>query len=195
LNALKLPTNVLTGLFATCVILLGLDKHDILLLSTFGDLAKPITILLLVLTGTLSLTSIITFFIKVCSASKKQTLMQLRHEIRKAEQKSKTEEIHKIVIARIDHLSSKELRYLANCLIEGSQTFNTYVHSPAATTLASKGLIYTPGGSHHQDHYPFIINDFVWKNLLENKDKIIQRNNDHLESEEKLKSNRRRKLY
>jgi hypothetical protein len=165
------------------------------LLSTFGDLAKPTTILLCVVAGALSFTSIVTYFIDLLSASKKQTLLQQRRTLRRSEAEQELKERRERVIARIEHLSSNELRYLAGCLGENSQTFNTYVYSPAATTLVSKGLIYTPGGTHNQDHYPFIVHDFVWSHLLENREKIIGRDQANKEAEEETKRNAKGRRY
>jgi hypothetical protein len=82
---------------------------------------------------------------------------------------------------------------LAGCLSKSSQTFNTYVRSPAVTTLVSKGLAYTPGGTHHEDHYPYIVNDFVWSHLLENSKEIIERDRANREAEEEEKRNARRR--
>jgi hypothetical protein len=115
--------------------------------------------------------------------------------MRRAEQEKEVEERKERVITRIEHLSNQELRYLAGCLSENSQTFNTYVHSPAATTLVSKGLVYTPGGTHHQDHYPFIINDFVWAYLLGQRDEIIERDRENREAEAEAKRNAKRRHY
>jgi len=102
----------------------------------------------------------------------KRVKSKARRKLKEKEQKEKRAEFEKIVLARIDHLDPRELRYLADCLRNNSQSFYTYVHSPYASTLGSKGLIAIPGGTHHQDHYPFIVNDFVWKALLERKDEI-----------------------
>ena len=123
-------------------------------------------------------------------AGRKHTLLQQRREIRKVEQEEEINTNKQRVIERIPHLSKGELRYLANCVRDNSQSFTTYVHSPSATTLCSKGLIYTPGGTHHQDYYPFVVNDFVWKHLLENSDEIIARDeeNKRIEEEEKKRN-------
>jgi len=194
INAFKLPTKVLTGLFIASVILLIFDKAKILELSIFGAIAKPATILLCVVSGALSLTSIISFFIEQFGASRKRTLLQQRRDLRKAEEEAEINAQKQRVLERIPHLSKDELRYLADCLRENSQSFTTYVHSPPASTLMTKGLIYTPGGTHHQDYYPFVVNDFVWEHLLENREQIIAKDeeNNRVEEEKKRNSGRRR---
>ena len=172
-----------------------LDKAEVIELSIFWSLAKPAIIILCVVSGALSFTAIINYFIDIIGAGKKRTLLQQRRELRKTEQEDERNERRQQVLNRIPHLSKDELRYLADCLRENSQTFTTYVHSPAASTLGSKGLIYTPGGTHHQDYYPFVVNDFVWNHLLENRDNIIAQDEENQRAEEEKKRNDRRNRY
>jgi len=172
-----------------------LDKAEVLELSIFWFLAKPAIIILCVVSGALSFTSIVNYFIDIVGAEKKHTLLLQRRELRKTEQEDKGNERKQQVLNRIPYLSKDELRYLADCVRENSQTFTTYVHSPAASTLGSKGLIYSPGGTHHQDYYPFVVNDFVWNHLLENRDNIIAQDEENLRIEEEGKRNTRRSRY
>lgn len=175
--------------------MLALDKTEILNLSTFGSIAKPATILLCVVSGALSFTAIVAFIMDLVGAGRKRTLLQQRRDLRKAEQEEETNKSKQKVLERIPHLSKDELRYIAGCLRENSQSFTTYVHSPSASTLGSKGLIYTPGGTHHQDYYPFVVNDFVWKHLLKNRDEIIAKDKENQRVEEEKKRNARNHPY
>ncbi|MCG7895318.1 MAG: super-infection exclusion protein B [Candidatus Thiodiazotropha taylori] len=195
LNALKLPTKVISGLFLASIILLSLDGPEALDLSIFGGLAKPIVILICVVSGALTFTAAITFVIDLVGAKKRKILLRQRRSLRKAEQDEERANRKKQVLERLEHLSNEELSLLADCLKENSQTFTTWAHSPYAATLGSKGLIYTPGGTHHQDYYPFIVNDFVWKHLLENKDDIIAKDDENKRIEEQKKRNSRRRRY
>ncbi|MCC5451500.1 super-infection exclusion protein B [Rheinheimera sp. UJ51] len=195
MNALKLPTKVLSGLFVASVILLSLDKTEVLALSAFGSLAKPATILLCVVSGALTFTAIIAFLIDLFTAERKKTVLKQRRDMRKAEEDEQFERQKQKVLSRIEYLSKDELKYLADCLRENSQTFTTYVHSPSASTLGSKGLIYTPGGTHHQDYYPFVVNDFVWQYLLDHKAEIIARDEENTRKEEERKRNARNRRY
>lgn len=195
INALKLPTKVLSGVFLASIILLLLDNTEILALSTFGSLAKPITVLICVVSGALTFTAIIALLIEIAASERKKTLLQQRREMRKVEESEKIERQKQRVLRRIDHLSKDELNYLARCLRENTQTFTTYVHSPSAATLCSKGLIYTPGGTHHQDHYPFVVNDFVWQYLLDQKEDITARDEENKRKEEEEQRNARNRRY
>lgn len=49
-----------------------------------------------------------------------------------------------------------------------------------------KGLLYTPGGSHHREHYPFTIDDFAWEELLKRKDEFLEKqaNCEHQDEEQ-----------
>lgn len=174
---------------------MSLDKTEILVLSTFGSLAKPATVLLCVVSGALSFTSIVAFLINIVGAGRKRSLLQQRRDLRKAEEEEAISKNKQKVLDRIQHLSKDELKYLANCLRENSQSFTTYVHSPSASTLGSKGLIYTPGGTHHQDYYPFVVNDFVWQYLLENREDIIAKDDENKRLEEEKKRNARNRRY
>ena len=195
INALKLPTKVLTGLFIASVLLLVFDKFEILQLSVFGEIAKPIVILVCVLSGALSLTAITSFFIELAGERKKRSLLQQRREMRKAEQEEESIKKKQRVLDRISHLSNEELGCLAGALRENSQSFTTWAHSAAASTLITKGLTYSPGGVHHQDYYPFVINDFVWKHLLENKEEIIGKDDENRRIKEENKRNARHRGY
>lgn len=195
INALKLPAKVLAGLFIATIVLLIFDNIGLLELSTFGALAKPATILICVISGALSFTTFVSFFIELFNANRKRTLLQQRRELRKREQCEEIDAQKQRALSRIEHLSKDELRYLADCLRENSQSFTTYVHSPPASTLLSKGLIYTPGGTHHQDYYPFVVRDFVWQYLLGCKDQIIAKDDENKRIEKEKERNSRHHRY
>ncbi len=137
------------------------------------------------ISGSLSLTGGIAFFVDVHKSRNRQTLLAGRQQLRAQEAREQRAQAEASALERLDHLAPQELRYLADALQSGSQSFYTYVHSPAVTTLAGKGLVYTPGGTHHQDHYPFTISDFAWKALLARKGEILARDDQNRESEAK----------
>ncbi len=74
---------------------------------------------------------------------------------------------------RLDYLAEEEIGYVAEQLPKNAQSFMTYVHSPPVTNMMGKGLVYTPGGDHHQDYYPFSFHDFAWAAMLERRDEFI----------------------
>lgn len=171
--------------------LLGLDWAAILPLSTFGELTKPIVIVLIVISGSLSITGIGAYLRDQWARRKSHSIVTTRRQLRAQEKEGERAKAQGAALERIDYLSSKELRYLANCLRESSQSFYTYVHSPAVTTLMGKGLVYTPGGTHHQDHYPFTIYDFVWKALIERRGEILARDSANEKREDEGKRRNR----
>lgn len=183
INALKLPTQVMIGLCIASVALLGLDQAGILALVDFGQLIKPLVIVLAVLSGSLSIAGIGAFIKDQLMGHRKQSLLAARRELKFQEAKIRREKAESAALERIDHLSSQEIWHLADCLRKGSQSFYTYVHSPSVTTLMGKGLVYTPGGTHNQDHYPFTIFDFAWKALLAQKDEILARDDENRKRE------------
>lgn len=194
LNALKLPTQVVIGVFIACVLILILDWKGVIVLNQFGVITKTIVIIIAVLTGSLSLTGIIDFFKNQFLNKQKRRALVERRRVREEEDKKKREESRNNAIQRLEHLSCKEIWYLADCLKEGSQSFYTYVHSPPVTTLMGKGLVYTPGGTHHQDHYPFTIYDYVWDELLARKEEFLEKQaNCEREEEERKRKQRMRR--
>jgi hypothetical protein len=42
-----------------------------------------------------------------------------------------------------------------------------------------KGLVVSPGGRHHQDHYPYMIADFAWERLLARKEEFIAKDDEN----------------
>jgi len=192
LNALKLPTQVMIGLFIACNILLFIDHKEIFELKLFGELAKPIIVIITIFSGSLSLTGIISFAKDYFANRKKQTLIKERRKQKEIKKENDKIQGQTNIIGRLDHLSPKEIHYLAKCLRENSQSFYTYVHSPPVTTLMGKALVHTPGGSHHQDHYPFTIYDFVWTELLKRKKEFIEKDDLNKQEEQKNKQRGRR---
>ena len=125
------------------------------------------------------------------SWGKRQSLLSVRRQIRSKELEDGRAKAQRVVLERLNYLCAEELRYVADCLREGSQSFYTWVHSPHAATLVSKGIVISPGGTHHQDHYPFSIVDFVWKELLAKKAEILARDDENRKREEQQRRGRR----
>ena len=95
-------------------------------------------------------------------------------------------------IAHLDYLSKEEIAVVARVLRDGSPSFYAYVYSPPVSLLQGKRLIWTPGGPHHQDHYPYSFHDFVWRVLLERKDEFFAKHEEHKRAEEERKRAERR---
>jgi hypothetical protein len=191
LEALKLPTKVIAGIFIATIIILSFDKAGFLLLKEIHSTAKPLIILLSIFSGALLFSNLLALLIDcVKKINKKSEIEKLKQE-KEQKQKEKQTKFRAEVISRLEYLETYELRLLADALKDNTPTFYTYVYSPPATTLIAKELIYTPGGTHNQDHYPFIIHDFVWAELLSRKAEIIERDKANLEKEKQ--ENRRRR--
>lgn len=176
LEALKLPTKVIAGIFIATIIILSFDKASFLLLKEIHSIAKPLIILLSIFSGALLFSNLLALLIDYVKKIIKKS------EIEKLKQEKQTKFRAK-VISRLEYLETYELRLLADALKENTPTFYTYVYSPPTTTLIAKELIYTPGGTHNQNHYPFIIHDFVWAELLTRKAEIIEQDKANLEKE------------
>lgn len=193
LNALRLPTQVIIGLFLASGIVLLFDELGIIKLSALSEFAKPFVILMAILCGSLSLTGIGAFLLDELMKHRKQSLLSFGRKMRLQEKEDSRAAAEKAALERLDYLSPQELRYLANCLREGNQSFYAYYYSSATATLIDKRLVCTPGTSHHQDHYPYTIMDSVWNALLARKDEFLKKDeeNQKREREEEEKPRRR----
>jgi len=175
LDALKLPTKIMVGLFLFLILLLIFDKLSIVTLSDFGALAGPAVIISALLFGCLSLTSLISLGYESFRDSQKPKLLAERRKVCKEEATEERAKHEQKVIDRVDYLSEEEIHYVANCLRKNEQSFLTWVNSGPVSNLMLKGLVHSPNGTHHQDHYPFIFLDFAWKALLERKEEFIEK--------------------
>jgi hypothetical protein len=102
-----------------------------------------------------------------------------RREVRRGEEQRARLEREAAVLKRLDYLSAEEIDYLADCLRKNEQSFLAYAHSPTVANLMAKGLVATPGGKYHMDHYPYLILDFAWEALLARKDEFITKDDEH----------------
>jgi hypothetical protein len=194
MDFLSQPGKVTGALFAFFACSLVLDWAALVELSAFGSLAKPVFILGGALTGFLFLGSIIAFGIEQFAASQKRTQVERRRMGREEKHKAKKAQFEAMVLARLDHLSKEEIRVVADALRTGSQSFFAYAQSPAVAAMAGKAMLNTPGGTYHQDHYPFNFYDFVWKALLERREEFISKHEEfgRIAAEEERRSRGRR---
>ncbi len=187
LDAVKLPLRVVVGIFLGSVALLALNNQNWVPLKDLGAAAHTVIATVAVLTGALTITGAIAILIEACTAKRKRNIFaerQLLKDQRKLQQRLEAEAT---IIARIEYLSESEIRHLAAALRDKSQSFYTWVHSPAVTTLMEKGLVRTLGGTHHENRYPFTIVDFVWKHLLEIREEILAKDDANRKAEEEKK--------
>ena len=187
LNALKLPLRVMIGVTLAATALLLLDYAKIIDLAVFGSLTRPSMVVLCVVAAALSVSGLGAAIYDLFLGKHKRVAIALRREIRKKETEGQSKEAKTTALERLDYLSAEELRHLADCLRKNTQSFTTWAHSSSASTLAAKRLIYTPSGTHHQDYFPFTINDFAWKELLRRKDEFIARDDENAKQEEQRK--------
>lgn len=187
IDAVKLPLRVTIGVFVAAIALLLLDQFGYLRLIELGSAAKITVTTVAVLFGALAMTGSMGIALDHMGARRKRSIFAERHAVRVEEQRAKRIEYEAAVLARIEYLSEGEIRHLAEALRKQSQSFYTWVHSPAVTTLIEKGLVKTLGGTHHEDHFPFTIIDFVWRHLLDRKIEIIAKDDAYKKAAEDKK--------
>jgi hypothetical protein len=191
LDALKLPAKVIAGLFLFSLLLLAFDYFAFVSLADLGGLARPIVIIAALLCGSLSLAAVGGVVYDAFMQRRRTTLLAARREIRREEAKRARAEFEARVVARLEYLSAEEIRYVAKALRKNEQSFTAWAESPHVANLVAKGLVTTPGGTHHGDHYPFYFVDFAWAALLARRDEFIAKDDEHRRREEAEKEKQR----
>lgn len=191
LETLSLPAKVMGGLFAFFASALFLDWLGFPRLSDLGDLARPIFVLLALMFGWL-------YFFAVASSlhhwwsnhSAARRAAREKEEERAAEE-TKISEAKERVLWNLDHLSDKEVEIFAHLLKDNKRSFLAWSMDGNLTNLRAKGLLFSPGGTHPQDNYPYTVVDFVWVALSDRRDEFLQRHA-AITEKEKQKAGRRR---
>ncbi|MCA0025486.1 MULTISPECIES: hypothetical protein [unclassified Mesorhizobium] len=176
LDALSLPARIMGGLFLFSVLALSCNRWWMPL--PLVENWKALFVLGLLLTGCLFGAAMIALSADAWRKTRVRTQAERRRSDIKAEHARVKAEIQANVLKRLDHLSRKEVGYFAQALRNNSQSITGWVHSADLSTLMDKGLLTTPGGNHHQDHYPFWIPDLVWQELLGRRDEFIAKDDD-----------------
>lgn len=178
IDALKLPLPVFFALALATSMLLGLNLTGFLDIGPVKDYVRPL--LIIVTVGLWSLVIVLTGneLLKPIFEKRKISALETRRAVRRKEEEAEAAEERARVLERLDHLSMEETTYVADCLRKGTPSFFTYVHHGPVTLLCGKKLAWTPGGEHHQDHYPFMFRDFVWKAMLSRKDEFVAKDDE-----------------
>jgi hypothetical protein len=195
LDALKLPLKVTVAVALAASMLFALDWKSVLDLGPLGAFARPVLIIIAVVFWILTIVGLIDYFLAPFREKRRQDTLSARRAVRRKEQEEQRHAQRAVVLARLDHLSAEEIRYVADSLREGSPTFYTYVHSPPVTMLQGKGLVWTPGGTHHREYYPFSFHDFVWSVLLDRKEEFLAKEEKQKRAEAAKKEAERRRGY
>ncbi|MFV8529452.1 hypothetical protein [Ralstonia pseudosolanacearum] len=196
LELFKLPLRTAIAVAIASCSLLALVFAHILDLGPIGLFALPILIIVAVVSTAMAIVGSVDTLLAPRREKRKQSALELRRAIRRKEQDERRDQAQEAAIGQLDHLSKEEIEVVVDALSGGSPSFYTYVYSPPVSMLQGKRLVWTPGGSHHQDYYPFSFHDFVWKVLLERKDEFIAKHAEHKRAEEeRKKAERQRRGY
>jgi hypothetical protein len=183
-DILKLPLPTVIGVAVSAGALLALHAYGLLNFGSYDAFTTPVLVCVTVISAVIAAIGLINaVLIEPMNSNRGQSKLELRRAIKRKEEEEAREKARSSVVARLDHLSKEEISYLAQCLQNGSPTFYAYVASPPVSILRGKGLVWTPGGTHHEDRYPFSIHDFVWEEMLARKDEILEKHakNEHAE--------------
>lgn len=196
LEFLKLPLRTAIAVAIASGALLALVFTHILDMGPIGPFALPVLIIAAVVSAAIAIVGIAQAVLAPFREKHKQSALEQRRAIRRKEQDERREQAQESAIGQLDYLSREEVAVVVKALSNGSPTFYTYVFSPPVSMLQGKGLVWTTGGTHHQDHYPFSFHDFVWKVMLERKDEFLAKEAQHRKAEEeRKKAESRRRGY
>jgi len=194
LDALKLPLKAAFAGALAASVLWWLQKAGHLDLGPLGPFASPVLIIAAVVLWVQTIVALVDFLSKPLREKQKLAMLSARREQKRKERTEEAEAEEQAILAHLDHLSAYEICVVAEALQAASPTFYTYVNSPPVTMLQGKGLAWTPGGTHHMDHYPFTFRAFVWDALLARREEFLEKHaaNERAEEERKQAERRRR---
>lgn len=179
LEVFKLPLRTAVTVAIASGALLAMVDTQILDPGPIGVFALPVLMVVAVISTVMSVVDIVVALFAPFREKRRQSALELRRAVRRREQREQHESAQKSAVSKLDYLSKEEVAVVAKALYNGSPTFYTYVNSPPVSMLLGKGLVWTPGGSHHQEYYPFSFHDFVWKVFLERKDEFLAKDAKH----------------
>lgn len=76
------------------------------------------------------------------------------------------------IIAEVNAAPVEEISVLAYLITMGRQAFSAEFNDRRLAPLVSKGIIVKLGGTHSMLEWPYIVDDDVWRYLLENRDSL-----------------------
>ncbi|UFZ06594.1 hypothetical protein LQG66_09970 [Bradyrhizobium ontarionense] len=196
LEFFKLPLRAIIAIALASGALLVLVLTHVLDLGPISTFALPVLIIVVVASVAAAIVGCGESLFAPLREKKKESALVRRRAIRRKEEDEHREQRQETTLSQLDHLSKEEIAIVVNALRGGSPSFYTYVFSPPVSMLQGKRLVWTPGGQHHQDYYPYSFHDFVWKVLLERKDEFFALHAEHKKAEEeRKKAERNRRGY
>lgn len=175
LDALKLPIRLKLAIIAACGTTYVLLWKEMISLGPLDTIISTLLLIAVVVFGIVAIFDGMDFLFQPLAEKRRLTLLAKRRSALQADKQKAREEKRSQVIKQLDRLSRQEIGLLVNVMKGGSPTFYYYVHAPAVTMLQAKYIVWTPGGPHHQDHYPFSISDHVWDELQKRKDEFFEK--------------------
>ena len=184
LEALRLPLRIMVGLAISCWVLLALHWQGVLDLAQTFERALQALILVAVVSSVITTVVIIdTLFFEPRRERKKVKLLKARRAVRHEEEEQQRALREKKVLDQLDHLSNEEVRHVAGCLRQGTNTFYAWMASASAGTLRGKGLVWTPEGPFNIDRMPYTFHGFVWDALLKRREEFISKDDENMRAE------------
>jgi hypothetical protein len=116
LDALKLPLKATLATALASSVLFVLDLNDVLDLGALGAVVRPALIVVMVVSGTMSVVNIADLALAPLRERRHVSTLAARRAVRKQEAEEEAERRRTSILAQLDHLSEQEVRYVAGCL-------------------------------------------------------------------------------
>lgn len=178
LDALKLPTKIKASIALACTALYYLFAQNLILLDQYDSLVQALLLIGAVVAGIFVAVDVVVWLCSPLTQKRQRSLLAERRADRRNEELAERDTKRAMVLERLNHLSNLELSLVAQALTNNSPTVYTWVNSSAVGAMLGKGLLWSPGSSHHQDHYPFTFHDFVWAEVLRRKEEFLDRSSE-----------------
>jgi hypothetical protein len=196
LDVVKWPLRTTIPIAIASSALLALTLTGVFDLGPIGPFTTPVLVIVSVLSVTQVVVGSIYELLTPWRERRRADRLSARRAVRQQEAEEQLTAARARVIASLDHLSKREIDRVAQSLRDGSPSFYTYSHSPNVSLLMAKGLVWTPGGAHHQDYYPFSFHTWVWEVLLERKDEFLAKDDEHKRADKaREEAERRRRRF
>jgi hypothetical protein len=182
-NIVYWPLRVSAPVAAASSVLVILTHYGVFDLGGLGSYANPLIVIVAVLSSSQAIFGIGYELFAPWREANKLKALTARQAIRRQEKEDERTAQQEKVLKRLESLSKQEIDVVARCLRDGSPSFYTWVYASNVGLLQGKGLVWCPGSSHNNEHYPFSFHDFVWEELMRRKDEFLENDAQHKAAE------------
>ncbi|WP_421694357.1 hypothetical protein [Aestuariivirga sp.] len=175
LDVLRWPLRHTIPIAVASTVLLIMVYVRFLDLGQLGPYGFPVLAIVSVLSCTIVVVGAVNHLLEPVRQARKAKTLSVRRQVRRQEEEAERTVRNARILKSLDHLSREEIRVLIGALEAGSPTFYGWAYASNVAMLQGKNLVWTPGGAHNQDHYPFCFHDFVWDEIVRRREEFTSK--------------------